>query len=52
MLRTVVGEHHWAPSIQGALYVDNQDNEGLEFWFISVEKTAEEIKKPKKQNGK
>lgn len=47
MIASVVREHHWAPDQIGALFIDSQDYQGLEFWYDDVmEMTAEIKKKP------
>lgn len=47
MIVSVVREHKWAPDIIGALFVDAQDYEGLEFWYNDVLECVEEMKKKK-----
>jgi hypothetical protein len=52
MILTVVREFHWAPSIVGALYIDAEDYEGLEYWYNDVVKTNKELNpKAKDDNG-
>jgi hypothetical protein len=47
MIVSVVREHHWAPEIIGALFVDDGDHHGLEFWYNDVLEVSNELKKKK-----
>jgi hypothetical protein len=47
MIVSVVRAHNWAPDIMGALFVDGQDYEGLEFWYDEVKQAMEETTKKK-----
>lgn len=48
MIKSVVREFHWAPSVVGALYFDSIDYEGLEYWYDDVVQVHKEFK-PKVQ---
>lgn len=54
MIRTVVREHGWPPDKIGGLFVDDQDYEGIEFWYNDCVKVSDEIKAktPKSKKGK
>lgn len=47
MIKSVVREHHWAPSVVGALYFDNEDYLGLEYWYNDVTETVKALEKKK-----
>jgi hypothetical protein len=40
MIKTVTREHHWPPETIGGLFVDEQDFEGLFFWYKDVLESA------------
>jgi hypothetical protein len=56
MVKSVVREHHWAPSQVGALYFDAIDYEGLVYWYEDVKEVDESLKEktktPKTKGGK
>lgn len=39
----------WSPDIIGDLFIDNEDYEGLEFWYDDVVKRIEEMKKDERR---
>lgn len=45
MVKSVVREHHWAPSEVGALYFDYQDYYGLIYWYEDVKEVDKELRK-------
>jgi hypothetical protein len=44
MIKSVVREHKWSPTIIGDLFIDCQDYQGLEYWYQDVLKVSNEIK--------
>lgn len=48
MIKTVAREYKWPPEVLGGLYFDDQDYEGLVFWYNDVLEMIEKAKpKPK-----
>ncbi len=45
MVTSVVREHHWPPDIMGGLYFDYEDHFGLEYWYLDVKESNDEVKK-------
>jgi len=45
MIKSVVREHHWPPYIIKELYLDNEDYQGLEYWYDDVIATIKDLKK-------
>lgn len=43
-IKTVVREHHWEPSVIGGLFLDDQDYEGLLYWYDDVITCGDKIK--------
>lgn len=48
MIKNVVREHSWSPTIVGDLFLDEVDYQGLIFW----EKDVKEVEKALKPKGK
>lgn len=49
IIKTVVREHHWEPSIIGRLFLDDQDEEGLLYWYEDVVYCIKKIKQEVKE---
>ncbi len=45
MIKTVVREHHWPPHIIKELYLDNEDYQGLEYWYEDVIEVSKDLNK-------
>lgn len=45
MILTVVRQLHWPPSIIGGLFLDDEDYEGLIYWYNDVCKVNSELNK-------
>ena len=45
MIISVVAEFHWLPSYVGGLFLDQQDQYGLEYWYNVVVKNDNEVQK-------
>lgn len=45
MIVSLIREHHWAPDIIGALYIDGMDYNGIELLFDDLVKAHAELKK-------
>jgi hypothetical protein len=45
--RTITREHHWPPHYYGGLYVDDQDEFGIMFWYDDIVETVNELQKKK-----
>ncbi len=45
MIKSVVREHHWPPHIIKELYLDNEDYQGLEYWYNDVKEVSDKLKK-------
>lgn len=48
MIKSVVRDHHWPPNIFGGFFIDDEDAEGLEFWYND---TLDMIKRTKPKKG-
>ena len=35
----------WAPDILGALFIDDRDYEGLQFWYNDIKEQSDKLKK-------
>lgn len=46
MLTTVVNHYKWSPFIIGDLFIDAEDELGLEFWYNEVDRMVKELPKP------
>jgi len=49
-IKSVVREHHWAPSEFEDLYIDSVDYKGLVFWYNDIELVHKELNKKDKKN--
>jgi hypothetical protein len=45
MVKSIVREHKWSPSVIDNLYVDSLDYQGLIFWYEDVNEVIKELKK-------
>lgn len=48
MIRSVVREHHWPPSVIGGLFIDSEDRHGLGYWYEDVKEHVDSMKPKKK----
>ncbi len=44
MIKSVVREHHWPPSVIGGLFLD-EGIDGLIFWFNDVKEVSDSLTK-------
>lgn len=44
MIKSVVREHHWPPEVIGGLFVDDEDYQGLIFWYDDILEMQKPIK--------
>jgi hypothetical protein len=42
-----VRDTKWSPEIIGDLFIDEQDYQGIEFWYNDIEKQIKELKDKK-----
>lgn len=49
MVKSVIREHSWLPKEIGSLFIDNQDYEGLEYWYDDLKELESKLKLPKKK---
>lgn len=49
MIKTVVREHHWAPSVVGALFFDKGEYDSLDFWYNDIVTVDKEMKEKTKK---
>jgi len=47
MIKSVVREYHFSPATVGDFYLDDQDYEGLEFWYNDVIEIQRQLKEKK-----
>jgi hypothetical protein len=49
MIKTIIREHHWPPHVIDNLFLDDQDNWGLEYIYNDILDAIEKMKakKPK-----
>lgn len=45
MIKSVVRESRWPPDVIGGLFIDEQDYEGLEFWYNDFKEMHDDLKK-------
>ena len=43
MIRSVVREYKWSPSVIGDLYFDSEDYKGLIFWYEDIVQVHKEL---------
>lgn len=48
MVTSVVGHYKWSPFVIGDLFIDAEDELGLEFWYNEVDRMVKELPKPSK----
>lgn len=44
MIKTVTGEYHWPPNVIGGFFVDDNDYNGLSFWYNMIAEQDKKIK--------
>jgi hypothetical protein len=47
MIKSIVREHKWHPEIIGKLYIDDQDFNGLDFWYNDIKQEVDALKNKK-----
>ena len=47
MVKTIVQDYHWSPSIVGELYIDDLDMYSLGFYYDTIVRNHEELKAKK-----
>ena len=48
MIKSVVNEHHWSPSIIDQMYLDHLDYHGIGYWYDNAKEMHDKIKTPGK----
>jgi hypothetical protein len=48
MIKSVVNEHHWSPSIIDQMYLDHLDYHGIGYWYDNAKEMHDKMKKPGK----
>ena len=43
IIKSIIREHHFPPQVIDALFVDDQDYHGLEWWYNDVRQAGEEF---------
>ena len=44
MIKSVVNEHHWSPSIIDQMYLDHLDYHGIGYWYDNAKEMHDKIK--------
>lgn len=47
MIKSVVREHHFTPSVIDAFFIDDADYHGIEFWYNDIKEVTKELKSKK-----
>jgi len=48
MIKSVVNEHHWSPSIIDQMYLDSLDYHGIGYWYDNAKEMHDKMKTPSK----
>ena len=48
MIKSVVNQHHWSPSIIDQMYLDHLDYHGIGYWYDNAKEMHDKMKKPGK----
>jgi len=48
MIKSVVRAHNWTIDYVDELYVDDEDSDGLKYWYDDVLAVSKSLRKPKK----
>jgi hypothetical protein len=49
MVKSVVREYKWSPAVVGDLFLDNDELDGLEYWYNDTKEIEANIKKRQKK---
>jgi len=43
VITTVVDKYHWPPEVIGGLFIDDEDYEGILFWYNLIEEERKQL---------
>jgi hypothetical protein len=51
MMKSCVREFGWEPRILGSLYFDEEDHEGLYFWYNDIDEVHKDLKRKESEKN-